>query len=1022
MTEKMKLVMATNNAGKLREARAIAGDRIEILSLDDIGFHNDIEETADTLDGNALIKVRSVKEATGYDCFADDTGLMVEALGGAPGVYTARYAGEGCNSEDNIELMLKNMEGVKDRRAYFRTSVALTLNGEEHIFHGEAAGSIATERSGSHGFGYDPIFISSETGKCFADMSDEAKNAISHRGRAISAMMRWLGALCMAIFTVFQTSAADVATSGWRLHNTFDDKVEKVIDTPDKTYFLAQAQYVDRNPVNTDNHDSLFFLFSLEKESGEVRPYNALNMLDGTLIRMAEYNAGKRYLMMVYDDYTIDILHDDGKVYSILGLKNYGSQSTKNVRSISFDPEFDRAYLSTDFGIIAVNDKKNEIASSYIYGTPVDRAVRVGDRFLILRDGKLYQDSADSRHGSISDFNEAQWGDGDEAVNLVRVSDSQCIFSRKRNGEETHFLATFTGETEPKIAWIGNISDATFVENKDGLFLSRTISNMQIDRKTGEFKTYPRMEEDYGVVAGSWDMKDFHFARRREGFYSKRLNEDGSYTLTSQAVRPNSPAVFRSNNLLYSPRYGMLVNTHGVSQNFNSHNADNPLLLSGLKDGEWSIYGLPYLDPSAALRICNPCGIARDPDDPDVFYFGSVLNGLVRYNLRDVSTLLHMTRSDDAPDLPGHVSLQPPYASWGNAFMLENPLFDTRGNLIVAHNNTNDPAVYKSEIWIWPAESRKATTGPETFRPFERLKVNDVAPSKSNIALPLSGSASKDMVVFFALNKYGQPFVVYDHNGTPSETSDDRQVTMRGLVDADGEVTYNYIYCAMEDPATGLVWVGSDNGVFTFNPASAFNNPGVVSRIKVSRNDGTSLADFLLANTPVNHIAIDGAGRKWFSLSGGGLVCTSADGKTIVQEINTDNSMLPSDMVYASCYNPDSNSLTIGTSAGICEYFLSGQATHDGKTEVRAYPNPVRHDYYGLVTIDGLEDEAIVKIADSAGNIVRELGPASAGKVQWDVCGMDLNRVPSGVYFVLASSGSQSGSFNEATKILVINR
>ncbi len=110
MTKKLKLVMATNNASKLREARAIAGDRLEILSLKDIGYDKDIEETADSLEGNALIKVRAIKEASGLDCFADDTGLMVDALGGAPGVHTARYAGEDCNSDKNIDLLLKNME------------------------------------------------------------------------------------------------------------------------------------------------------------------------------------------------------------------------------------------------------------------------------------------------------------------------------------------------------------------------------------------------------------------------------------------------------------------------------------------------------------------------------------------------------------------------------------------------------------------------------------------------------------------------------------------------------------------------------------------------------------------------------------------------------------------------------------------------------------------------------------------------------------------------------------------------
>ncbi|MDE6785746.1 MAG: RdgB/HAM1 family non-canonical purine NTP pyrophosphatase, partial [Muribaculaceae bacterium] len=310
MTKTRKLVMATNNAGKLREARAIAGDRLEILSLKDIGFDQDIEETADSLEGNALIKVRAIKDACGLDCFADDTGLMVDALGGAPGVHTARYAGDDCNPDKNIDLMLKNMEGVADRNARFCTCVALSIDGEEHLFEGSVEGEIATERSGSHGFGYDPIFIPKETGVCFAEMTDEAKNAISHRGRAITAMMRWLGAICICLFSIIEAKA--VVSTDWRLFNTFDDKVEKIFDTPDKTYILAQAQLYDASQV--DNNEKLMFLFAIDKETDELRHYNAQNFLSRSVIKAANYNAIRNYLMIVYDDFTIDLLHDDGSV------------------------------------------------------------------------------------------------------------------------------------------------------------------------------------------------------------------------------------------------------------------------------------------------------------------------------------------------------------------------------------------------------------------------------------------------------------------------------------------------------------------------------------------------------------------------------------------------------------------------------------------------------------------------------------------------------------------------------------
>lgn len=189
MRHKMKeIVFATNNSHKLEEARAILAGRFRVRSLAEIGCHDDIPETADTLEGNALIKARWVNERYGYDCFADDTGLMVDALGGAPGVYSARYAGPECDAVANMRLLLDNMEGKTDRRARFVTVIALILDGEERMFRGSVEGRIADAPSGTAGFGYDPVFVADESGMAFAEMTPEAKNAISHRGRALRAM------------------------------------------------------------------------------------------------------------------------------------------------------------------------------------------------------------------------------------------------------------------------------------------------------------------------------------------------------------------------------------------------------------------------------------------------------------------------------------------------------------------------------------------------------------------------------------------------------------------------------------------------------------------------------------------------------------------------------------------------------------------------------------------------------------------------------------------------------------------
>ncbi len=187
-----EIVFATNNAHKLEEARALADGKIKIMSLSEIGCHDDIPETADTLEGNALIKARWVKERYGYDCFADDTGLMVDALGGEPGVYSARFAGPQCNAADNMALLLEKMYGETDRKARFMTVIALCKGDEHRIFTGTVTGTIAEQPHGTEGFGYDPIFVADESGLPFAEMSQEAKNAISHRGRAMRKLIEYL--------------------------------------------------------------------------------------------------------------------------------------------------------------------------------------------------------------------------------------------------------------------------------------------------------------------------------------------------------------------------------------------------------------------------------------------------------------------------------------------------------------------------------------------------------------------------------------------------------------------------------------------------------------------------------------------------------------------------------------------------------------------------------------------------------------------------------------------------------------
>lgn len=188
----MKLIFATNNRHKLEEVQDVLGEAYTLATPRELGVTEEIPEEEPTLEGNALQKARYLYRRTGENCFADDTGLEVDALGGAPGVHSARYAGEAKNSQDNIALLLKNLAGKTDRKARFRTVIALILDGKEYLFEGIVEGRIIAEEHGAGGFGYDPVFIPEGSSETFAEMGAEEKNRISHRGRAVRALAEFL--------------------------------------------------------------------------------------------------------------------------------------------------------------------------------------------------------------------------------------------------------------------------------------------------------------------------------------------------------------------------------------------------------------------------------------------------------------------------------------------------------------------------------------------------------------------------------------------------------------------------------------------------------------------------------------------------------------------------------------------------------------------------------------------------------------------------------------------------------------
>ncbi len=188
----MQLVFASNNKNKIREIQLLLPDAIKVLSLEEIGCYEEIPETADTIEGNAVLKANYITEKYGYDCFADDTGLEVEALNGEPGVYSARYAGEHKDANDNMDKLLLNLKDKTNRSAQFKTVIALNLNGGQSLFTGIVKGTIISEKIGTNGFGYDPVFVAEGYDKTFAQLTIEEKSGISHRGLAVKQLVEFL--------------------------------------------------------------------------------------------------------------------------------------------------------------------------------------------------------------------------------------------------------------------------------------------------------------------------------------------------------------------------------------------------------------------------------------------------------------------------------------------------------------------------------------------------------------------------------------------------------------------------------------------------------------------------------------------------------------------------------------------------------------------------------------------------------------------------------------------------------------
>lgn len=807
----------------------------------------------------------------------------------------------------------------------------------------------------------------------------------------------------------------------WRLHPTYCGELHRMIDTPERLYILSYNQRWERDgDANlADNLQLSLSLFACDHDSKEMVWLNSANKLSSSIVVCAEYDKRSRGLLIAYANGDLDILYDDGRVKNIPGLKLAGSEYQKHVNAIEFDATEEKAYLATDFGFLLLNMKSGEIETTVNLGRRVESIAPLGDRLLLGLDNSLWIGSKSSRH--LEDFRTLN--DFDALKRVIAIAPGRALVWSGDGWQGRITSLEVLGEgisqrvlTESYICGMERSERSILVSA--WFFLHNINEDLSL--------TYiPKREEEAGGVMTSWNVRDFFVNHGIKGLSAMRYGADEKWSVTEAAIHPNAANCYKVTSMVYTPEYGMLLRNHGIDFNFNSLAAKNPDMLSGYDGLQWRPLNCSYLtNLEDVLHFYNPSGIAIDPQNRNHIYSGSTFDGLMRLDLEHPENSFRIGRQgDDAAGKNGFVAVHKDF-SFSSLSSFTTPAFDSRGNMFAAWYDYDAQKAGRDnlELLLWTPEDRKAITSAANYRPMERIAIKGVMGSIRQRLSILKCARYKDWLLYSnSLSKDGKLLFI-DTKQTAAQSDDDDiyEIPFIGISDTDGN--HDFFYAPRffyEEPTSEKIWVGTESGVFNFSIKNFIEGEFTVTRPKVARNDGTQLADYLLNGVSVNAMEQDSEGRKWFATSGAGIVVTTADGMEIIRSYTTDNSALPNNTVYSLCYNPKNGSMMISTDSGLAELFLpSSAAKESGENSLKAYPNPVRADFYGFVKIEGVPDGGLVKVLNSAGQLVKELGYTSSGEIEWNLSDLYGHRVRAGIYHIL--SIDERGEAKR-TKILVID-
>ena len=700
-------------------------------------------------------------------------------------------------------------------------------------------------------------------------------------------------------------------------------------------------------------------LLAYDTEDTSVRTFNCLEHLNGVHIACMNYNKQTHTLVLVYTDGGIDLLNDDGSIHYLPDLKEKAI-ANKDVNSVHTEGHM--AYLCTGFGYIELDLKEKVLRNTYNLG--------LNTRNLVLLENNVYLGTTKGIYTCPLDKNKVQ-------------KDNWKAISTSNFANLTHFDGMLWGQAYQKVYSINPTTGkhsvvsqelARFLRNCGDYLIWASEEAICLCTAQKQITTIKQQNNWHDV---SYQNGSFWVSQGDEGLHCYTIQ---STTLTHKAgpIQPNSP----KRDLSYRMQWvgNNLLVAGGINTVDAIYNAPTAMLL---KEGEWTNFQeMPLKEITKQypnLRLANTTALVQDPQDQTHHFAALHRNGLCEY--RD-GKFVKFYNSDNSPLR----SILPNSANYYNYVPCAGIQYDVDGNLWMLCSETHDI------IRILKAD------GKWTSLHYDEI---DSVSLCDDYLMHSSG-----LMFLNSRRMERRGFFGFDTSGTLDTQRDDRHILRSTIINQDGtSYSPDEFYCMTED-LDGRIWCGTNLGVFVIEDATRyFDNDFRFEQIKISRNDGSGLADYLLNGVAISCITVDGANRKWIGTHTDGLYLISADGTEMLHHFTTSDSPLISNTIQCVAVHPTTGVVMIGTDMGLCSYTADAtEATEEmDADDVLVYPNPVKPDYNGTIAVRGLSMDAEVKILSSTGQLVWN-GVSAGGTFTWDGRTQKGRRVASGVYHIVANN------------------